>query len=131
MESYFHDGVNLTGTLRIRGSMHFEGDFQGEIYSDDHFIVGKRGTIRGKVNVHDFTNLGKVKGNVRAEGKVCLIAGSDLIGDIITNQLVVENDVNFEGHCKMTNRKGPSKMRKRKRETPSGNIYPVSIISLA
>ena len=124
MESYFHVGVNLTGTLRIRGSMHFEGNFQGEIYSDDHFIVGKLGHIRGKVNVHDFTNMGSVKGNVRAEGKISLIAGSDLIGDITTSKLVIEDDVSFEGHCRMINRKGPSRNRtsKSNKDTPSETL---------
>ena len=115
MESYFHDGVILTGTLRIRGSMHFEGDFQGEIYSEDHFIVGKLGNVSGKIIVHDFTNMGRVKGNVRAEGKVSLIAGSDLSGDITTNQLEVDDEVNFEGHCKMLNRKRSSKSKAKKR----------------
>ena len=124
MESYFHNGVNLTGTLRLRGSMHFEGDFQGEIYSDDHFIVGKNGHIRGKVNVHDFTNMGKVKGNVRAEGKVSLVAGSDLMGDITTSQLIVEDEVNFEGHCKMIHRKGRSKNKTSRstREIPAKTL---------
>ena len=95
MESYFHVGVNLTGTLRIRGSMHFEGNFQGEIYSDDHFIVGQLGHIRGKVYVHDFTKMGSVKGNVRAEVKISLIAGSDPVGDITTAQLVIAPEVSF------------------------------------
>ena len=119
MESYFHSGVSLTGTLRIKGVMHFEGDFQGEIYSDDHFIVGKLGNIRGKLNVRDFTNMGTVKGNVRAEGKISLISESDLIGDITTNQLVVEEGVVFEGRCKMINRKGPSKKRKSQKDIPA------------
>jgi len=118
MDSYFHKGVILTGTLRIKGVVRFEGEFQGEIYAEDHFIVGKSGSVRGKIYVNDFTNMGKVKGDIRAEGKVSLVANSDLWGDVITHQLVVEEGVNFEGHCKMISRRGqPGKKAVKEVET--------------
>ena len=47
MESYFEKGVHLKGTLWVKGAVHFDGDFEGEIYSSSHIVVGKAGKILG------------------------------------------------------------------------------------
>ena len=53
MDSYFEKGVNLKGTLWAKGIVHFDGDFEGEIYSTTHISVGKAGKILGNITAHD------------------------------------------------------------------------------
>jgi tetratricopeptide (TPR) repeat protein len=101
MDSYFEKGVNLKGTLRVEGSVHFDGDFEGEIISTNHFVVGKLGKVLGNVKTYNMTNKGSIQGNLFAENKLALMDDSRLIGDITTYHLSVDEGANFEGRCKM------------------------------
>ena len=101
MDSYFEKGIKLKGTLWVKGAVHFNGDFEGEIYSSDHFIVGKSGKILGNIKTSEVTNMGFIQGNLFAENRVSLMNGSRLTGDLSTYHFVVEERSNFEGRCKM------------------------------
>ena len=90
MDSYFEKGIRLKGTLWVKGAVHFDGDFEGEIYSSSHFIVGKSGKILGNIKTHNVTNMGFIQGNLFAENKVALMNDSRLTGDISTYHLVVD-----------------------------------------
>jgi tetratricopeptide (TPR) repeat protein/cytoskeletal protein CcmA (bactofilin family) len=101
MDSYFEKGISLKGTLWVKGLVHFDGDFEGEIYSSDHFIIGKSGKILGNIKTYDVTNKGFIQGNMFAENKVALMNDSRLTGDISTFHLIIDEGSNFEGRCKM------------------------------
>ena len=53
MHSYFEKGIKLKGTLWVKGAVHFNGDFEGEIYSSDHFIIGQSGKILGNIKTSE------------------------------------------------------------------------------
>jgi tetratricopeptide (TPR) repeat protein/cytoskeletal protein CcmA (bactofilin family) len=101
MDSYFEKGIRLKGTLWVKGLVHFDGDFEGEIYSSDHFIIGKSGKILGNIKTYNVTNKGFIQGNMFAENKVALMNDSRLTGDISTFHLIIDEGSNFEGRCKM------------------------------
>ncbi|MBC8288176.1 MAG: tetratricopeptide repeat protein [Nitrospinae bacterium] len=101
MDSYFEKGIRLKGTLWVKGAVHFDGDFEGEIYSSDHFVIGKSGKILGNIKTSDVTNMGFIQGNLFAENKVALMNDSRLTGDISTYHLIIDEGSNFEGRCKM------------------------------
>ena len=101
MDSYFEKGIRLKGTLWVKGSVHFDGEFEGEIYSSNHFVVGKSGKVLGNIKTHNVTNMGFIQGNLFAESKVALMSDSRLVGDITTYHLIIDEGSNFEGRCKM------------------------------
>jgi len=101
MDSYFEKGIRLKGTLWVKGSVHFDGEFEGEIYSSNHFVVGKSGKVLGNIKTHNVTNMGFIQGNLFAESKVALMNDSRLVGDITTYHLIIDEGSNFEGRCKM------------------------------
>ena len=101
MDSYFEKGVRLHGTLWVKGYVHFDGYFEGEIYSTNDFVVGKAGKVLGNIKTYNVTNKGNIQGNLFAENKVTLADGSRLAGDISTYSLIVDEGSNFEGRCKM------------------------------
>ena len=102
MDSYFEKGIKLTGTLWVKGDVHFNANIKGVVYSKDHFIIGPLGQLEGDVHSYNFSNIGELKGNVFAENKVSLMQESKLIGDISAYQLVIDEGSSFEGRCKMT-----------------------------
>ena len=119
MDSYFQDGVKLKGVLHSKGVLHIAGEFEGELFSTDHLVVGKGGIVTGDINTFDITNMGTIKGNVKAENKVNLREESELVGDVSTYQFIVDEGSNFEGRCKMNKTKPESKAssKSKKKET--------------
>ena len=101
MDSYFEKEVRLNGTLWVKGYVHFDGYFEGEIYSSNNFAVGKAGKVLGNIKSYNVTNKGNIQGNLFAENKVVLVDGSRLLGDISTYRLKIDEGSNFEGRCKM------------------------------
>ena len=77
MDSYFEKGVRFHGTLWIKGYVHFDGYFEGEIYSSNDFVVGKAGKVLGNIKTYNVTNQGNIQGNLFAENKVALIDESE------------------------------------------------------
>ncbi len=43
MDSYFEKGIILEGTLWVKGTVHFSAHLEGEVYSDDHLVIGSSG----------------------------------------------------------------------------------------
>jgi cytoskeletal protein CcmA (bactofilin family)/Tfp pilus assembly protein PilF len=101
LNSYFGEGTVLKGTLRFKGLLRFDGDFEGEVISEDTFIVGEPGNVKANVDAGEFYNFGAVTGDVSARRKVSLHANSRLVGNIHTPILVAEERSFFEGACKM------------------------------
>ena len=101
MDSYFEKGVSLNGTIWFKDSVHFDGYFEGEIYSSKDFVIGNSGKVLGNIKTFNITNKGSIQGNLYAENKVSLIDGSRLTGDISTYRLTVDEGASFEGRCKM------------------------------
>ncbi len=116
MDSYFEKGVKLNGTLWSKGSVHFEGEFEGDVFSTNNFVMGKNGFLRGNIKAINFVNQGSIEGNVHAESKLELAAGSRLVGDISTFHLVIDEGSNFEGRCKMID--GPAPADEKGKITP-------------
>ena len=103
MDSYFEKGVILEGTLWVKGDVHFDASIKGDVYSNDHLIIGHSGSVKGNIHSYNFSSSGKIDGDVFSENKTSLLKGGVLIGDISTYQLVVDEGADFGGRCKMIN----------------------------
>ena len=101
MDSYFEKEITLKGTLWVKGNVHFGARLEGEVYSDDHLVIGSSGYVKGDIHSYDFSNSGKVEGNIFSENKTALLRGGTLTGNISTYQLVVDEGADFGGRCKM------------------------------
>ena len=101
MDSYFEEGVILEGTLWVKGDVHFGAFIKGDVHSNDHLIIGPSGFVKGNIHSYNFSNSGKVNGDIFAQNKTSLLKGGVLTGDISTYQLVVDEGADFGGYCKM------------------------------
>jgi len=101
MDSFVQQGVTLKGILTVKGVVLVEGHVEGEVFAEDHLIVGESGTIHGNIEAGHLTNRGTIQGNVTAGNKVVLTDKSHLEGDITAFQLVTEEGASFDGRCKM------------------------------
>ncbi len=101
LNSFFGEGVVLKGSLKFKGLLRFDGNFEGDIESDDTLMVGSSGKVRANVKTGFLYNFGKIKGDIEASNKISLHANSKLEGNIKSPILITEELAFFEGSCSM------------------------------
>ncbi|MBI5816502.1 MAG: polymer-forming cytoskeletal protein [Nitrospinae bacterium] len=101
LNSYFGEGTVLKGSLKFKGVLRFDGDFEGDIATDDTLIIGETGIVKATLGVGSLHNFGKVNGDVDASKNISLHANSKLEGNIRTPSLMTEDMARFEGACSM------------------------------
>jgi cytoskeletal protein CcmA (bactofilin family)/tetratricopeptide (TPR) repeat protein len=106
INSYFGEGTILKGSLKFKGVLRFDGDFEGDIITDDTFIIGETGKVRAKLKVGSLYNFGDIKGDVEALKGVSLHSSSKLSGNMKTPSLTTEEWALFNGSCEMIKPEG-------------------------
>jgi cytoskeletal protein CcmA (bactofilin family)/tetratricopeptide (TPR) repeat protein len=106
INSYFGEGTVLKGSLKFGGVLRFDGDFEGEIFTDDTFIIGETGKVRANVRVGNLHNFGDIKGDVEAVKGISLHSNSKLSGNMKTPSLTTEEWAFFNGSCEMSSTDG-------------------------
>jgi cytoskeletal protein CcmA (bactofilin family) len=95
------EGTILKGDVKVEGSIQVDGEFDGTIDAADTLVIGESGKVDGDATVANAVIGGRMYGNVFASGKIELQRGSQLLGDIKTRGLVIEDGVVFQGNCQM------------------------------
>ncbi len=107
MNSIIGKGCTVKGTVDVQeGTLRIDGDFEGTVNCPDTLVVGKGGKVKAEIKVKNAVIGGTVLGNIDAQEKIELQAGSRLEGDIKTTRLVIDEGVFFEGACKMSPDRG-------------------------
>ena len=133
LNSYFGEGIRMRGVLKFKGTLRMDGQFQGEIHTDDALIVGNTGSLDAKISIGSLYNMGKIKGDIRATKQISLFADSLLDGNIDTPNLISEDGALFHGSCAMPSTpqksKAPAKesmlksaLARNYHQTPAGRI---------
>ncbi len=94
-------GTILSGEIKVEGSIRVDGEYTGKLDATDTLIIGESGKVDGDAQVANAMIGGRMYGNVFASGKIELQRGSQLLGDIETRGLVIEDGVVFQGNCQM------------------------------
>ena len=94
-------GSSLRGTLMVDGILHVDGEFDGDLLNCERLEIGPHGTVRVDVHVRDAYIEGTMQGSIHAEGRVVLLTGAKMLGDLTCRRVVVEDGVHFSGRCVM------------------------------
>ncbi len=94
-------GSSFRGTLMVSGTLHIDGDLEGDILNCEKLEIGEHGIMRADIEVKDAVIEGRVIGNVRALGVIEMKAGARVEGDVSAMSVVMEPGVFFTGRCTM------------------------------
>ena len=96
-------GVNSTfrGTLMVTGTLHIDGEFEGDILNCERLEIGEHGVMRADVEVKEALIMGRVYGNIRARGAIEMKSGARVEGDLAGLTIAMEQGVHFTGRCSM------------------------------
>ena len=94
-ESTFEGKLMFDGTVRI------DGNFKGEVRTEDILVVGQTARVEAQVFVGSIVINGEVVGDITAKQSVEIHAPGKVRGNICTPQLMIAKGVIFEGSSKM------------------------------
>jgi cytoskeletal protein CcmA (bactofilin family) len=93
----------IGATMRIKGSLqspenvNLNGEFEGQMEVQGRLVVGPEGKAVANLKVGELLVGGLVKGNVDAGHRVSLKQGANLVGDVKTPGIVIEDGAFFKG----------------------------------
>jgi len=105
VNSIIGEGSEFKGEFKINGLLRIDGKFQGTIETDGKVLIGQSGEATTDIKARLIVVGGTVKGNIFARERVIFLSTGKIKGNIITQSLIMEDGVIFEGNC--TINKGP------------------------
>jgi cytoskeletal protein CcmA (bactofilin family) len=94
-------GCSFEGKLTFDGIVQINGDFRGDILSDGTLVIGQDAHVHAKILVDTLIVNGRIEGIVEAKNKIEIRSSAQILGDVITKGLVIEDGGILQGHCQM------------------------------
>lgn len=90
--------VQIRGEVKGSEDLLVDGNVEGTItLTDSRLTIGPHAKVTANVSARDVVLLGRLSGNIRATGRVELRKGCDLVGDIASARLSIEENAMFRG----------------------------------
>jgi len=103
--AYLGPGSKANGRLLFEGPTTIEGEIEGEILVHGNLTIGENAVIKGKVSATSVVVRGKVTADIQADKKIELQPPAVVVGDLITQALIIADGAILEGHCAMKKEK--------------------------
>jgi len=95
--------IVICGEVKGSEDLIVDGRIEGTInLSESRLTIGPQANVAADLSAKDVLIMGKVQGNVAANGRVELRAGCNLEGDIRALRLAVEDNAVFRGKVDLT-----------------------------
>lgn len=101
-ENIIGENSVFEGTIKLNGTLRIDGTFKGSELAMEHVVVGKSGRIKSEIRSGSTVIEGIVLGNIYSTIRTMLLPTAKIKGDIITPELIIQNGVIWDGHCKIS-----------------------------
>jgi len=106
IDTLIGEGTRIRGTIQSSGVVRVDGFLEGAIEHEGDLIIGPKGHIQATVRARNLATAGEIHGDVEVAGKVELLPGSSLHGDVRCAQLVIHEGARFYGRSLMSEADG-------------------------
>lgn len=103
IKAFLGKGSEFEGKLTFHETVRIDGNFKGQIVSDDTLIIGDDAVINAEIEVGKAVISGTVEGNIKAGESLELHPPAKVTGNIRTPKLVIIEGAILEGRCQMVN----------------------------
>jgi len=100
LETIIGPESNIKGELSSKGTLRIDGSLDGNITAD-WVILGETGVVNGDVAATGMIIGGRIKGNIRASEMVEIRTKGEVVGEIYTAKLTIQEGAVFDGHSIM------------------------------
>ena len=95
--NFLSQDVEIKGTLTFGEELVSHGKIEGEIESGGRLTIGKTGSVQGDIKAGRVAVHGVVNGNISVQERCELRGDAQLIGDLASPSLVIEEGATFIG----------------------------------
>ena len=111
IRAFLGEGTEFKGVITFEGTVRIDGVLDGEVQTEDIFIVGAAARVRATIRAGVVIIMGKVEGRIEAKERCEIRAGSHVKGEVHTPSIYIEEGAVFEGVCHMTGAEGEAAKR--------------------
>jgi cytoskeletal protein CcmA (bactofilin family) len=101
------ESLRIQGTLISNEEIVVNGELSGQLQMNHRLTIGAKGKVEAGVQAKEVIIAGTVKGNVDAAERITLRAGANLVGDVKTAGIVIEDGAYFKGGIDITRPAAP------------------------
>ena len=101
------ESLRIQGTLTSNEEIVVNGELSGQLQMNHRLTIGAKGKVEAGVQAKEVIIAGSVKGNVDAAERITLRAGANLVGDVKTAGIVIEDGAYFKGGIDITRPAAP------------------------
>ncbi len=98
--------ARFDGKLTFEGTVRIDGNFEGEVFTDDFLVIGPNAVVRATLNVGVVEICGRVEGEIIAKSMVTLKHPAQIKANVVTPAITIEEGVIFDGSCQMSQMSG-------------------------
>lgn len=102
IRAFLGEGTEFRGVITFEGTVRVDGVLEGEVITEDTFIVGVAAKVKANIKAGVVIVMGELEGKIEAKEKCEIRAGSRVRGEVFTSNIYIEEGAIFEGMCHMT-----------------------------
>ncbi|MFP2997946.1 polymer-forming cytoskeletal protein [Spongiivirga sp. MCCC 1A20706] len=95
-------GTNIVGDISSDADFRIDGALEGNVKTSGKVVIGRTGSIKGKVECLNADIEGKFSGELSVNDTLALKASANIQGDVVAGKLAVEPGATFNASCSMT-----------------------------
>jgi len=89
--------MHIKGDVYSTEELQVEGEVIGKLETKNRLTIGVNGKADANIKANEVVVAGSVKGNVEAIERIVLRKGANLVGDVKTSGIVIEDGAYFRG----------------------------------
>ena len=93
--------TSIVGDIISEGDFRIDGKVEGTIKTAGRVVIGKSGSVSGKVECNNADIEGKFSGELVVSNLLTLKATATISGDVVISKLSVEPGAEFNAKCAM------------------------------
>ena len=102
IKAYLGSDATFKGTLTFDGTVRVDGKLEGQVNTNDTFIVGETGEINADVVAGTVICKGIMRGTIIATNKIEMHPSGKIVGNVQTPAIKIEFGAILDGNCNMT-----------------------------
>ncbi|TYB37314.1 MAG: polymer-forming cytoskeletal protein [Flexistipes sinusarabici] len=106
INAFLGKNTSFNGTLAFDGLVRIDGTFEGNVKTEDTFVIANSGRVKADIDAGTVKISGNYEGTVVAKTKVELYKPAQVTGTIKTPSLLIEDGVVFNGTTEMGKNNG-------------------------
>lgn len=95
------EGSKIIGDIITESNLRIDGEVLGNVSSASKVVIGPSGKVKGNFTCHDADIEGFVEGTMKIDHLLSLRSSANVVGEISTAKIQIDEGAQFSGNCKM------------------------------